>query len=64
MFVSVVIIVSYHLTGSQVRYRRLAGERRGVARRNVALCLVPLYGAIYLKEKNVEIFNSLDQRTL
>ena len=45
--------------GSEVTYRRLAGERRGVVRGNAALCLVPLYGVISLKEKNVEIFNKL-----
>ena len=46
--------------GSEVRYRRQVGERRGDARGNVALCLVPLYGVTSLKEKNVEIFNNHD----
>ena len=32
--------------------------REGDARGNMALCLVPFYGVIFLKEKNVEIFNN------
>ena len=40
MFVSVEShVVSYHVTGSEVRYRRQVGERMGDARGNMALWL-------------------------
>ena len=53
------IIVLYHVTGSEVRYRRQAGAKEGRCKGKYGALAVPLYGVISPEGENVEIFNNI-----